>query len=144
MALISLYNHTAARFADGSFAVGDTYKVNLYTTLSFDATATTKTAAESGATQVATANGYTQDTKALTGVTVTTITTNDAKLDADDVTWTASGGAITASKALIYNDTDTNDPPVAYIDFEGSQSAGDGTDFKLIWNASGIITWTVT
>lgn len=141
---ISLYNHTAAKFADGSFAVGDTYKVNLYTTLTFDATATTKTAAESGATQVATANGYTQDTKALTGVAVTTVTTNDAKLDADDVTWTASGGSITASKALIYNDTDTNDPPVAYIDFDGSQSAGSGTDFKIIWNASGIITWTVT
>lgn len=141
---ISLYNHTAAKFADGSFAVGDTYKVNLYTTLTFDATATTKTAAESGATQVATANGYTQNDKALTGLAVTTVTTNDAKLDADDVTWTASGGSITASKALIYNDTDTNDPPVAYIDFDGSQSAGSGTDFKIIWNASGIITWTVT
>lgn len=141
---ISLYNHTAAKFADGSFAVGDTYKVNLYTTLTFDATATTKTAAETGATQVATANGYTQNDKALTGLAVTTVTTNDAKLDADDVTWTASGGSITASKALIYNDTDTNDPPVAYIDFDGSQSAGSGTDFKIIWNASGIITWTVT
>lgn len=141
---ISLYNHTAAKFADGSFAVGDTYKVNLYTTLTFDATATTKTAAETGATQVATANGYTQNDKALTNLTVTTVTTNDAKLDADDVTWTASGGSITASKALIYNDTDTNDPPVAYIDFDGSQSAGSGTDFKIIWNASGIITWTVT
>lgn len=141
---ISLYNHTAAKFADGSFAVGDTYKINLYTTLTFDATATTKTAAESGATQVATANGYTQNDKALTGLAVTTVTTNDAKLDADDVTWTASGGSITASKALIYNDTDTDDPPVAYIDFDGSQSAGSGTDFKIIWNASGIITWTLT
>lgn len=140
---ISLYNHTAAKFADGSFAVGDTYKVNLYTTLTFDATATTKAAAESGATQVATANGYTQDDKALAGLAVTTVTTNDAKLDADDVTWTASGGSIAASKALVYNDTDANDPPVAYIDLDGTQTAGAGTDFKLVWDAAGIVTFTV-
>jgi len=141
---ISLYNHTASKFADGSFIAGDTYKINLYTTLSFDATATTKAAAESGATQVSTAFGYTQDTKTLSGVTTSVATTNDAKFDADDVTWTASGGSITASKALIYNDTDTNDPPVAYIDFDGSQSAGTGTDFVITWNASGIVTFTVT
>lgn len=140
---ISLYDHAAKKFADGSFAVGDTYKINLYSTLSFDATATTKAAAESGATQISTANGYTQNAKTLAGVAVNTVTTNDANFDADDVTWTASGGAITASKALIYNDSDTDDPPVAYIDFDGSQSAGNGTDFKVVWNASGIVTFTV-
>ena len=143
-ATISLYNHTASKFADGSFIAGDTYKINLYTTLTFDATATTKAAAESGATQVSTAFGYTQDTKTLAGVATSVATTNDAKFDADDVTWSASGGSITASKALIYNDTDTNDPPVAYIDFDGSQSAGTGTDFVITWNASGIVTFTVT
>jgi hypothetical protein len=140
---ISLYNHTAAKFADGSFAVGDSYVINLYTAFTFDATATTKAGAESGATQVSTAFGYTQNAKALTTVAVTTVTTNDAKFDADDVTWTASGGSITASHALIYNDTDANDPPVAYINLDGSQSAGDTTEFKIIWNASGIVTFTV-
>jgi hypothetical protein len=140
---ISLYNHTAAKFADGSFAVGDSYVINLYTAFTFDATATTKAGAESGATQVSTAFGYTQNAKTLTGVTVTTVTTNDATFDAGDVTWTASGGSITASHALIYNDTDANDPPVAYITLDGSQSAGDTTEFKIIWNASGIVTFTV-
>ena len=140
---ISLYNHTAAKFADGSFAVGDSYVINLYTAFTFDATATTKAGAESGATQVSTAFGYTQNAKTLTGVTVTTVTTNDATFDAGDVTWTASGGSITASYALIYNDTDANDPPVAYINLDGSQSAGDTTEFKIIWNASGIVTFTV-
>lgn len=142
---ISLYNHTTAKILDGSFAVGDTYKVTLYSAFSFDATDTTKTTAESGGTQLSTANGYTQDSKTLANVAVTTVTTNDAKFDADDVTWTASGGSIgPAVGALIYNDTDANDPPVAYVDFGGSQTAGDGTDFKIIWNANGIITVTYT
>lgn len=136
---ISRYNHTLKRYIDGSNAVGDTYKINLYSTLSFDATATTKAAAESGATQLSTANGYTQNAKTLSNLVVTIAGTNGVKLDADDVTWTASGGAITASKALIYNDTDTDDPPLFYIDFDGSQSAGDGTDFKVVLNANGLL-----
>ena len=139
---VSLYNHTAKRFADGSNAVGDTYKVKLLTAATFDATHTTLAA--TGGTEATTGTGYTAGGQALAGVAVTTITTNDAKFDANDVTWTASGGAITASYAIIYNDTDTDDPPVAFIDFGGSESASDGTDFIIVWNASGIFTWTVS
>jgi hypothetical protein len=138
---ISLYNHTAARFADGSNAVGDTYKVKLLTAATFDATHTTL--AGTGGTEATTGTGYTAGGVALTGVAVTTVTTNDAKFDANDASWTASGGSITASYAILYNDTDANDPPVAFINFDGSQSAGDGTDFKIVWNASGIFTFTV-
>jgi hypothetical protein len=138
---ISLYNHTAQRFASGANAVGDTYKVKLLTAATFDATHTTLAA--TGGTEVANANGYTTGGATLANVAVTTVTTNDAKFDADDVTWSASGGAITASFAIIYNDTDADDPPVAFIDFDGSESAGDGTDFKIIWNADGIVTFTV-
>ena len=140
---ITLYNHTVAKFADGSFAATDTYKINLYSAFTFTASDTTKTAAETGATQLTTAFGYTQDTKALTTVAVSVVTTNDAKLDADDVTWTASGGTIGPVQfGLIYNDTDSNDPPVAYIDFGQAESAADGKDFKVVWNTNGIITWT--
>jgi len=138
---ISLYNHTAKLFADGSFAASDTYKVKLLTAATFDATHTTL--AGTGGTEVANANGYTTGGVALTGVAVTTVTTNDAKFDANDASWTASGGSITASYAILYNDTDTNDPPLAFIDFGASESAGDGTDFKVVWNASGIFTFTV-
>jgi hypothetical protein len=139
---ISLYDHTAKLFADGSNAVGDTYKVKLYTTATFDAT-NTQLSGITG-TEATTGTGYTAGGQALANVAVTTVTTNDAKFDADDVTWTATGGSITASYAVIYNDTDANDPPIAFIDFDGSQSAGDQTDFKIIWNASGIFTFTVT
>lgn len=137
-----MYNHTAKRFADGSNAVGDTYKVKLLTAATFDATHTTLAA--TGGTEATTATGYTAGGATLASVAVTTETTNDAKFDAADVTWTATGGAITASYAILYNDTDANDPPVAFINFDGSQSAGDGTDFKIIWNANGIFTFTVT
>ena len=138
---ISLYNHTAAKFADGSFAAADTYKVKLLTAATFNATHTTLAA--TAGTESTTATGYTAGGQALASVAVTTVTTNDAKFDADDLTWSASGGAIVASYAILYNDTDTDDPPVAFIDFDGSQSAGDGTSFLLVWNASGIFTWTV-
>lgn len=139
---ISLYNHTAAKFADGSFAVGDTYKVMLCTAATY--TASDTTLAGITKTEHSNANGYTTGGATLANVAVTTVTTNDAKFDADDASWTASGGSITASYAILYNDTDANDPPVAFIDFGGSQSAGDTTQFKIVWNASGIFTWTVS
>ena len=138
---ISLYNHTAAKFANGSFAAADTYKVKLLTAATFNATHTTL--AGTGGTESTTATGYTAGGQTLASVAVTTVTTNDAKFDADDLTWSASGGAIVASYAILYNDTDADDPPVAFIDFGGSESAGDGTDFIIVWNASGIFTWTV-
>ncbi|MFZ9326841.1 MAG: hypothetical protein ACO24H_05210 [Polynucleobacter sp.] len=138
---ISLYNHTAKLFASGENAVADSYKVMLCTAATFDATNTTLAGVTK--TEVAGSFGYTTGGQALASVAVTTVTTNDAKFDANDVTWTASGGAITASYAILYNDTDADDPPIAFIDFGGSESAGDGTDFLIVWNASGIFTWTV-
>jgi len=139
---VSLFNHTAKRFADGANAVGDTYKVALYTAVTFDAADTTLAGITK--TEVANGDGYTTGGVALTNVAVTTVSTNGAKFDADDASWSATGSGITASYAIIYNDTDADDPPVALIDFDGSEVAGDGTDFLIVWNASGIFTWTVS
>lgn len=140
-ASISLYNHTAQRFASGANAASDTYKLKLLTAATFNATHTTLAA--TGGTEVANGNGYTTGGATLANVAITTVTTNDAKFDADDVVWSASGGAITASYAILFNDTDTDDPPVAFINFDANESAGDGTDFKIVWSASGIVTFTV-
>jgi hypothetical protein len=139
---VSLYNHTAARFASGANAATDTFKVALYTAATFNAANTTLAGITK--TEVTNANGYTTGGATLANVAVTTVTTNDAKFDADDVTWSATGSGITASYAILYNDTDTDDPPVAFIDFGGSETASAGTDFLLVWNANGIFTWTVT
>jgi hypothetical protein len=139
---ISLYNHTARRFADGSNAVADTYKVKLLSANAggFDATHTTL--AGVGGTEVSNA-GYTAGGATLANVAVTTTTTNDATFDADDASWTATSAALSAIAAVIYNDTDANDPPLAYIDFGGTQTAQDTAQFKIVWNASGIFSFTV-
>ena len=137
---ITVYNHTKSRFLSGANAVGDTYRINLYSVLPANLTATTKTAAESGATQLATANGYTQNTMTLAGVTVTITTTDDATFDANDVSWTATGGSIAAAFAMVYNDTDTDDPPVFRVDFDGTVTATVGIPLVIGWNTSGIFT----
>jgi hypothetical protein len=139
---VSLFNHTAKRFADGANAVGDTYKVALYTAVTFDAADTTLAGITK--TEVADGDGYTTGGVALTGVAVTTVSTNGAKFDANDANWSATGGGITASYAIIYNDTDADDPPLALIDFDGSEVASDGTEFLIVWNAAGIFTWSVS
>jgi hypothetical protein len=138
---ISLYNHTARLFAAGENAEGDTYKLKLYSAATFDAADTTLVGITG--TEATTGTGYDAGGQALDNVSVTTVTTNDAKFDADDVTWTAAGGSIDAAFGVIYNDTDAGDPPLAFIDFDGTQSAGDTTDFKVVWNANGIFTFTV-
>ena len=138
---ISLYDHTAKRFADGSNSTSDTYKLMLCSAATF--TAANTTLASITKTELSNGNGYTTGGATLSGVTVTQ-TGNDAAFDANDVTFTASGGSIgPAAYAILYNDTDTNSPPVAFIDMDGNQTAGVGTDFKVIWNASGIVTFTV-
>jgi hypothetical protein len=138
---ISLYNHTARKFAAGENIAADTYKVLLFTAATFNAANTTLAGITK--TEVATANGYTAGGQALTGVAIATVSTNDASFDANDAVWTASGGSIVASYAIIVNDTDTDDPPVAFIDFGGVQTALDTKEFRIQWNASGIIRFTV-
>lgn len=137
---VTISDHSAQRFLNGSNAVGDTYKLILATSCTINAAATTL--AGITYTEVANGNGYTTGGATLTNVTVTK-TGNDAAFDADDVSWSASGGSITASYGILVNTTDSGSPPVLFVDFGGSQSAGDGTQFKVIWAASGIITGTV-
>lgn len=138
---ISLYNHSSARFASGANAASDTYKLMLCSAATFDATHTTLAAITK--TEIAGSFGYTTGGATLANVAVTTVTTNDAKFDADDVSITATGGAIAAAFGILYNDTDADDPPVAFIDFDGTITANDGVPFVVQWNASGIVTFTV-
>lgn len=139
---ITPYNHTAKLISEGVIEPADTFKVALYTAATFNAANTTLAGVTK--TEVANGNGYTTGGQALSGVTVTTVATSGSKFDADDLAWAASGADLTASFAIVYDDTETGDPPLFFIDFGGAKTAGDGTDFKLIWNASGIWTgaWT--
>jgi hypothetical protein len=139
MTIVTLYDHTPALFLSGANAVGDEYILNLYSTLPMNADATTKAEAEVGATQIATANGYTQNAKVVAGLDVSVVDTSAAMLDGTDVTWTASGGSISAGFALLFNNSDTDDPPVLHYDFEGTVTALDGDPFQVIWDATGIL-----
>lgn len=134
---IQLYDHTRKRFASGENAATDTYKVKLFTSATFNATHTTEAAA--GGTEVANGNGYTTGGATLANVTVSIKNTNKAMFDADDVTWTATGGSIAATCARIYNYTDANYPPVAFIDFGGTETRVSGDDLLLVWNTAGIV-----
>lgn len=144
----TLYNNTVYNFVDGVFQDGHTYRINLYSAFTPDVTDTTLTEVHTGATQIATANGYTQNSKQVGSVAFSVTGTNDAKLDAADVTWTATTGPIpstgTATHALIYDDTVTNDPPVMYIAFGTGKKADAGTDFKITWATGGLIRFTYT
>jgi hypothetical protein len=87
--------------------------------------------ADVSANELATGYGYTQNTKVLTGVTVTEDDTNNrCSITWSNVTWTASAGSIGPTPgAIIFDDTVTTptaDPIIGYIDFGGEQTEADG------------------
>jgi hypothetical protein len=139
MATISLYNHTRSRFASGANAAADTYRVILCTAATFNAADTTL--AGITYTEVTNANGYTTGGQALANVVVSIVSTSNARFDADDSSWAATGAGISASRAILVNATDANSPPVAFIDLGGTQTAAAGTNFLLRWAAGGIISF---
>lgn len=78
----------------------------------------------------------------LTGAAVTQVTTNDAKLDADDIEVLAVGGSIGPALYGVIWDVDSG-KPLVHVNFDGSKEAGASTQFKVVWNAAGIVTFTV-
>lgn len=142
---ISQYDHTEQLFASGSVTLS-TLKVQLLSaSASFTASHTALTSVNNSGAYEVSGNGWTAGGETIANVAVTTVTTNDAKLDGDDISVTATGGDIgPASGAVVYDDTDASDAPLFFIDFDGAQTAGVGTDFIISWNASGIKTWTYT
>ncbi len=141
---ISAYDHTVKKLVNKEVTYTTLKAMLLDNTATFTAADTTlNQVAGTGHTKEVSGNGWTTGGLTLDNVAITTITTNDAKLDADDVVATASGGQIgPAYAAVIYDDTDSNDAPLFYIDFGGVQAAGDTTDFKIVFHANGIVTFT--
>ena len=138
---ISIYDSFKEYVGDGTVDLdGHSFKVMLLTN-SASFSAGHSVLADVSANQISSGSGYSSGGAALSNVTWGQ-TSGTAKFDADDVTWTASGGAITAYKAALYDDTQATPtkPLVAFIDFGGVQTANDGAQFKLIWNAAGIFT----
>ena len=84
--------------------------------------------------------GYTAGGSTLASAAVTA-SGGKGVFDANDTSWANS--TITARAAVIYKDSgaSTTSPIIAYIDF-GSDKVSSGGEFKITWNASGILTLT--
>lgn len=138
----TLYNHTAKLFANGEVSLAD-LKVMLLddnAAALLDATDTDMT----GLTAAEVSGfGWTAGGEAIASAAITTVTTNDAMLDGNDISVTATGGEIGPAKACVIFDNNSS-KPLGFIDFGQAEVAGDTTDFKIAWNASGILTWTYT
>ena len=138
----TLYNHTTKLFANSEVSLVD-LKVMLLddnAAALFDATDTDMT----GLTAAEVSGfGWTSGGEPIASAAVTTTTTNDAKLDGDDISVTATGGQIGPAKSLVIFD-DNSSKPLGFVDFGQDEAAGDTTDFKIAWNAAGILTWTYT
>lgn len=86
------------------------------------------------ATEISAAN-YTSGGLVLTGVTYTIAASGTATFDAADTVVTASGTDMSAAGAIVrYNDG----PLMFFIDYEGIETAGDGTTFTHNWSADGL------
>lgn len=132
-----LSNHYKFQLVSGNIDWDtDSFKIILMATaFTFDKDAHA-TYANVSASELATGNGYTQNTKTLPAATVTEDDTNDRAeitFAADpDIQWTASGGSIGPSPgAIIFDDTTTDDTIVGYIDFGSDQTATDGGTFTI-------------
>lgn len=136
---INKYNKFAEYFGDGTIDLdNDTFKLALMDT-GHTFTATNTVWANVSANELSTANGYTSPGQNLSSVTWTE-SSGTLTLDAADASWTASGGSIAASDGVLYSDTAATDELAFSVDFDGLQTAGDGTDFIVAWHASGIFT----
>jgi hypothetical protein len=128
------YNHLLSEAWAGSWRASATpdFRVNLYTAFTFNATHTTKAAAETGATQVATGSGYTQDAKTLANVTVLAYQTTGIVFNTDPIIWyPPSSTTLTARHALVYANGTTGNKPFMYIDFGESKSAASPLPFII-------------
>jgi hypothetical protein len=143
-----MYESAKLEWANGGIDFDShSFKINLYLSTSNCNTLTAATIDQLSdlTNQVATNFGYTQNDKAIT------ITTSNSggtiTIDGSDVSWTASGGDITAHFAVIYDDSHVSDMPcfVCYCNYNGGSPANvtatDGGTFNVTINVSGIMTF---
>lgn len=98
--------------------------------------------ADISAAELANGNGYATGGQALASRTLT-LSSGNAVFDGNDTEWVASGAAITAHHAVIYNDTVTGDELVAHLNFgTGGVTVPDGGTLRIKYNALGIFKLT--
>lgn len=138
-----LYEAAKLGIANGEIDLDThSFKINLYLSTSNCNTLSGTTTLASLTNQVATAFGYTQSTKAVT------ITTANASgtITVDETTnpvWTASGGAITARYAVVYDDTHASKQALGVVVLDTAPadvSATDGNTLTITWPVGGLFS----
>lgn len=133
----AIANYVKGMLLEGQISSSDTFKIILMQSAFVFDKDSHQDYSDISDNEVANGNGYATGGEELTGTTVTVSTTLDnAVLSWDNAEWTASGGSIVASGAIIYDDsTDSGDnytdAIVSYIDFNGDVTAVDGQLFKV-------------
>ncbi len=147
MVTINRYNKWPEYFGDNTADLDDDAPYHMLMNSSHTYTATNTIRTDVSTNQIATGSGYTQATGGLTGKALGSPTWVESggtvTFNAADTTWTASGGSIGPSTdCVLFDDTTTAvvDALMYSIDFEASETAGDGTNFVITWNGSGIFT----
>jgi len=135
MASITFYDTATKNILDGTIDLDtNTIKVSLHTS------SYTPSVAHDFLNDVSnevTGSNYTAGGVALGSKAVTTVTTNDAKFDASDVTWSShASGFSTARYAVIYKDTGTASSSNL------SNQDNVNNDLTIKWNANGILQLT--
>jgi hypothetical protein len=89
-------------------------------------------------------SGYVAGGATLGGVTWTEASGVATLDDTSNVTWSQNAsGPTNIYYGVLYNDSDASDAAICYIDMGGPVSLQDG-DVSVTWNASGILTVTVS
>ena len=141
MATMSLYDHTAKRFANSEVNIANLRVMLVGGGYNFDPADNTMDYIDNYEV-----NGFGWDVggEPLANAAITQVGGN-AKLDADDLAVTAVAGTIgPATGAVLLEKDSPGDLPLAFLDFQGTESAGNGTNFNITWDSTGIITWTRT
>jgi hypothetical protein len=128
------YNRGKYRQARGEFSLhSDTLKMILMDNTYTPNIDTDHAYADISAKELSTGNGYTAGGQALTTVVVTEDDVNNwTQLTCDDVLWTASGGSIGPTQYIpLYNDTESNDSLIGYIDLGSEHTVSDGGPFSI-------------
>lgn len=126
-------NQGKLAFIDGDITpASDTFKMMLMQSgFSFSPSTHGQYSDVSGS-ELAAGSGYTAGGVTLTGTTTAQDDTNNrASLTFSNAQWTASGGNLVASGAIIYDDTEANDVIIGYIDFGSDQTTLDGGVFTV-------------
>lgn len=88
--------------------------------------------------ELSTGSGYTSGGLTATNQDWTEPSTGVWMLDADDPSWTASGGSLAARYCALVDTTPATDRLIGFFDYGSNQTANDGNDWTIQLAATGI------